>query len=222
MSLERGAKMENLSGRISFRSEVTDCYRGQTNSLLIASIDDVCVGLLEFSVFENLPAISVISVSRDYRRRGVGSALVLLLQSQFPAQHIEWGLLTEVGERLHKSLSSMWMIDLSACRAENQIALLEREENQILNGLEDGMPCEDLVISRLNDITDEIFELRKYLSDEPRAKRILLAPAPSGVDASRLDFADDVRAQIEPPPAHTKSGNAFATPKSGNLSILCL
>jgi len=101
-----GAYSRELDCRddLVFRDECTDAYSGQSNMRLTATLDGGLVGHVDYVIFNDEVSISMVYVNEEFRRQGIGAALVLHLQSLFPETEIRWGMLTENGAYLYDSL----------------------------------------------------------------------------------------------------------------------
>lgn len=62
------------------------------------------LGVLEYSEFDGIPSIKMIRVVPKYRRKGVATKMVRHLEKLYPDKEIVWGLMTDEGNRLKRSL----------------------------------------------------------------------------------------------------------------------
>lgn len=62
------------------------------------------VGYIDYSVYDDKPYIQMIKVIDGEKRKGYGTQLVKNLQKQYPNQEIDWGMMTDEGSALYKSL----------------------------------------------------------------------------------------------------------------------
>lgn len=81
-------------------TENTAAYSGQSNYTARLMRDGREAGHLDYVVYQGQPSVSYIEVQPSKRRQGVGRMLVQHLQSTFPDQEIDFGMLTEDGAAL--------------------------------------------------------------------------------------------------------------------------
>lgn len=82
---------------VQYLEEVTGSHHGQLDVRMQAVIDELTVGVLEYSVFEDVPHIAMVEVLEAYRRQGIATGMIQKLQSQYPNTEIAWGMLTDDG-----------------------------------------------------------------------------------------------------------------------------
>lgn len=91
-------------GSLTFRVENLNYHHGQSDRRLVAYRDRQEVGHIEFSDYQGEPAVKFISVPEQFRRSGVGTAMVQELQRNYPGVEINMGMHTDMG---HAMLNSM-------------------------------------------------------------------------------------------------------------------
>ncbi len=159
---------------ITFRDEVTGHHSGQTNLNLYAIIDGKIAGTLEYVKFNDVPSISMIKVKPAYQRMGIGKALVLNLQKEFPDTEIEWGMTTPEGTALKDSLKDELYVDMSKAELKKKYDALIAERGRYQKKMDDLYRQFDTdpdeirkEIKKLNDryveLDDEIYELEKEI-----------------------------------------------------------
>jgi GNAT superfamily N-acetyltransferase len=90
---------------ITIRTEVTDVYKGQINSEIIASDrNNNVVGVLQYQELGDEVLIAWIQVRPEYRRKGIATKLYQALLRECPEKKIEWGMTTDEGTMLRKSI----------------------------------------------------------------------------------------------------------------------
>ena len=89
---------------IKFEDSVIDVYGEEKYKLLTINVDNKTVGYIDYSVFEENPYIKYIEVKDEYRRKGYGKKLIEKLQSLYPDSEIDFGMMTDDGSKLYKSL----------------------------------------------------------------------------------------------------------------------
>lgn len=82
---------------LQYLEEVTGSHHGQLDVRMQAVMDELTVGVLEYSVFENVPHIAMVEVLEAYRRQGIATGMIQKLQSQYPNTEIAWGMVTDDG-----------------------------------------------------------------------------------------------------------------------------
>ena len=81
-------------------------HHGQHDARLYAVTvpDDIVVGKLTFSVFENRPLITWIEVIPELQRAGIASRMIQKLTEEFPYKQVKWGYKTSEGVGLKRKL----------------------------------------------------------------------------------------------------------------------
>ncbi len=87
-----------------FRDECRSSSHGQTDMSLSIEISNQVIARADYSIFEGRPALQMVTVVPEYRRRGYATMLVKELQRQYAGQEIAWGMLTEEGRLFYESL----------------------------------------------------------------------------------------------------------------------
>lgn len=95
----------SIPASLTFRRELTAYYSGQQNYNLLAYDGDQEVGLLQYTVFRDVPSISWIETPLR-KRAGVATALVCELQRLHAGIEIQLGMLTQDGAALRASLAT--------------------------------------------------------------------------------------------------------------------
>lgn len=81
-------------------------HHGQDDFVIYATdLNDVTLGRLEYSVFEEEPYIKWIEVANDMRRQGIARQMIQRLMSEgFSYNKIHWGMMTDDGSQLKAKL----------------------------------------------------------------------------------------------------------------------
>lgn len=140
----------------SFSNEITNIHSGQMDAVLTVHDNGVLLGFLEYTVYENIPSISMIEVKE--KRQKVGSSLIKELQRMYPTEEIEWGMTTDEGETLRKSFNYK-KIKTEFYDLFKEYDTVSQRVNDIRNELE---PLWDNVTS---DNRDHIKKLAKSLEE---------------------------------------------------------
>lgn len=90
---------------IKILEEVTGAHHGQIDMVMTAYKGEESVGYLQYSLYEDLPHISLIETMPPYRRQGIATRLLQQLQAQYPEAEIEWGMLTDEGKALYDAIT---------------------------------------------------------------------------------------------------------------------
>jgi hypothetical protein len=90
---------------ITVQNNVETSFRGGYGGTLIAKTPDRQVGYLNYSIYNDKPQIGMIFVAQDYRRRGVAMKMLKSLQELSPDEEIDWGITTDAGSNLRKSIN---------------------------------------------------------------------------------------------------------------------
>lgn len=150
--------------QIEILDESVDAHDGQIDMRLQAVVDDLTVGMISYSIYQDVPNLNMIEVLENYRRQGIGTKMICYLQEQFPDTEIEWGMMTEDGAAFH---------DVVTYSVENEdyMSRLERisEINLILEQNEKDWNA-GVIFSverdeEWNDLQDEKDDLEKELSE---------------------------------------------------------
>ena len=90
---------------ITVQNNVETSFRGGYGGTLIAKTPERQVGYLNYSIYNDKPQIGMIFVAQDYRRRGVAMKMLKALQELSPNEEIDWGITTDAGSNLRKSIN---------------------------------------------------------------------------------------------------------------------
>lgn len=97
-------KYDDIKEKITYTNEMRGHHHGQNDMTIRAKIDGETVGLLHYVEYQKEPSISMIEVSPEYRRRGIARGMVYHLQNMYPDKEIDWGMTTDDGSMLYKTL----------------------------------------------------------------------------------------------------------------------
>jgi GNAT superfamily N-acetyltransferase len=168
---------------VSFRIESRDGASGQSNLRLIAETAAIRVGRIDYSVYQGEPAIEMVVVHDELRRRGYGRDMVMRLQQEYAETEIRWGLLTEDGAKLYASLAKEFVRDfgyeakrLELNAVEEKLARYDALGDSFHALVEptDGQRAEFFAsVADWNDLHDAKDELARYLAFNPPGKTLL-------------------------------------------------
>jgi len=99
------AEDQTEDDNITVQNNVETSFRGGYGGTLIAKTPERQVGYLNYSIYNDKPQIGMIFVAQDYRRRGVAMKMLKSLQELSPDEEIDWGITTDSGSNLRKSIN---------------------------------------------------------------------------------------------------------------------
>jgi GNAT superfamily N-acetyltransferase len=99
------AEDQTEDDNITVQNNVETSFRGGYGGTLIAKTPERQVGYLNYSIYNDKPQIGMIFVAQDYRRRGVAMKMLKALQELSPNEEIDWGITTDAGSNLRKSIN---------------------------------------------------------------------------------------------------------------------
>jgi len=148
---------------IRLYQELLNSHNGQQDLQIQAFSGKNIVGTLYYSVFEDTPRIENIEVFEDYRRQGIGTAMVRYLANEYPGTEIEWSLLTDDGRAFHDAITYEVENEEHTqvmTRLAEVVEQLERYDTQYNEG---DVPIPDDVSENWNSLHDEQNELEQRL-----------------------------------------------------------
>lgn len=154
---------------------VRDFHHGQMDCTLLYKDGDAVLGSLDYSVYEDIPAIQMIKVDPLHRRKKIATRLLAALQDRHPETEIDWGSLSADGVHLKNALPTKHLdtpyatrfADLAAMKAT--LLTLEAKVEQLHA---DNQPSGE-TIQAYYDLEDKISDLEWDLRDK-HPKAILL------------------------------------------------
>lgn len=167
---------------VEFKDVTRGAYSGQVDQTLIAEVGGFQVGKLDYSIYNGIPAIQMVEVENDHRRLGYATELVKQLQRQFPNTEIEWGELTEDGEKFRDSLRMTEKPSEHAPEFERlNIAIAERDRllseadnfNALKNPTPEQIETHSNLTEPLNNLHDLISDLENELSNRTQTVRLV-------------------------------------------------
>lgn len=90
---------------IKFNNSMNGYHHGQSDMTLTAKIGDIIVGYIDYSVYEDQPYLKMIEVHHSHKRKGIATLMLKHLQSLYPNEEIDWGMMTDDGSELYKKLN---------------------------------------------------------------------------------------------------------------------
>lgn len=156
-----------------------DYHGGQHDASVIAKQHNTEIGRIDFSVYKEIPAIKYIDVK--IKRTGLATKMVKFLQSKFPEEEIDFGMLTHDGSGFIKSLKF----------------------KEIHNTTYDFREYDEL-IEKKNDISKTI---RKYGIDPDSPDWDKISPKQVDILAKLFNDYSDVEYDLEKETAYQDSHN---------------
>lgn len=158
---------------VIFRTESRDGPSGQSNLRLLALIDDSVVGKIDYAEFQGKPFIQMIEVAKNSRRNGYATSLILHLQSSYPDQEINWGMLTGDGSKLYDSLPKRFVVNPEYSE-KVELLIATKEKIAVYSKLSDAFFSKEYpseaerneftdATADWNDLNDIEWELEQYM-----------------------------------------------------------
>jgi hypothetical protein len=171
------------NGKIpTFTDEITDAYSGQTNNTLKAMVDNKPVGNVDYTVFNGSPSVSMINTADEFRRQGVATDMLRELQTKFPDKEIDFGMFTDEGSKLYKSLPKETK-PTEFAKQFDELDQLKKKRDMLMSEAEKFYAIEtptskqraafEKVVSPLNDMHDKIYELETMLNNKSRLMTLI-------------------------------------------------
>lgn len=89
---------------VTITNHVEDSFRGGYGGTLVAKTPEQQLGYLTYTVYNDVPAISMVWVAPEFRRYKIAGKLLKALQELSPDEEIEWGYTTDDGSGLKSSI----------------------------------------------------------------------------------------------------------------------
>jgi hypothetical protein len=171
-----------MTDAVSLRTTVDNSYRGQHDATIIASIGDEQVGYLSYSVYNGKPAIKMVWVNPEHRRKKIALQMLKDLQNTYPDSEIDWGYTTDDGSQLKSSIKFRTQPNVDVIKAMEKLTAIRsklKQMNYKLEKLRDtdieaARRYSQTVSDRWNKLNDLEYHLENQLSTmgEPYSKFI--------------------------------------------------
>jgi hypothetical protein len=116
-------EIENESRKnIGFDDTVRDVNGDELFKNLTLYADNKPVGYIDYSVYDDKPYIEMIKVLDGEKRKGYGTELIKQLQRQYPDNEIDFGMMTDEGSALYKSLQKNIKTNPEYAKYEKKLA----------------------------------------------------------------------------------------------------
>lgn len=163
-----------------------DYYCGQHDMALIASTGGRHAGTLRYAVFDGEPSVTMIEVAEDMRRQGIGTALVIALQDEYPDIPINFGTLTEDGSALLKSIEWDYRTNAVHSEASQKLSIVEgrladysKRAEKLAGASQGEKDAFTAEVSGWNDLHNEADELREIVDNTDAILRFAVGPRPT-------------------------------------------
>ena len=173
---------KNALESLVFKEDVTGFHHGQMDVRLDAFHAGVRVGYVNYAVFEERAHLSYVEVHPDYRRKKIATGLIRHLQERFPGKEIKWGMLSEDGAQLKKSLEFNVIEDFEVSQKIERRDALQRILNVWTNIVEDYETSptpenkkryQSINFSVWNTFNDELEDLNRELDSAVHCEKLV-------------------------------------------------
>lgn len=180
---------------IEIENRHLDYYCGQHDMALIATVDGVHSGTLRYVVYEGEPSVSMIKVRKSMRKQGIGTALVVALQREYPDVAIKFGYLTEDGAALLKSIDWNVVVNeeheaaaTSLARIEAKLRNYAERAEKVIGASQAEKDAFRDEVSDWSDLHDQADRLRQIVNSTPSAFRFVVTNQSPETPVSKLSM----------------------------------
>ncbi len=163
-----------------FNDEMVSSHSGQIDMRLSLHMNGSEVGYIDYTVYQGVPAISMIEVYD--KGKSYGKTLVKKLQSLYPDEEIEWGHTTEEGEALRNSLTykkipTEYYDDFIKYKStKKKLDHYQERADELWS--KDSMSDDEKeelskIADEMNDLNDTIYDLEDIVYSEKPYKKII-------------------------------------------------
>jgi GNAT superfamily N-acetyltransferase len=166
---------EILTEDIEVKDTVEDSFRGGYDGTIYATDNGAHVGYIQYSMYQNKPAIKMIWVSPEYRRQKISYKMLKALQELSPEEEIDWGYTTDDGTNLKKSINFIKKPNKEVIAKKSKLAGVRSKLAQLKHKLEELQKTDPekarafmaSVGDRWNKFNDMEYRLENELYDNP-------------------------------------------------------
>lgn len=158
--------------RLTFRTENTAVYSGQSNYTLYAYVGEDIVGRIDFVEYQGGITVQWIETAGPFQRRGIATAMAKELQRQYPTVEIEWSNTTPEGAGFLQGLDRDYEPNLTYEKAKAaydaakaEYAILQAEFDKYEGPPLAQNPEMFKKGERMNELDDQIWGLEQVLQD---------------------------------------------------------
>lgn len=160
---------------MQFVGEVTGAHHGQLDVRMQAVIDELTVGVLEYSVFEDVPHIAMIEVLEGYRRQGIATGMMQKLQGEYPNTEIAWGMLTDDGAKF-KAAVTYTVFNEQFERGSDDLDEISEKLLAYENDLNSGKILSPRQANDMDELSDIQYRLERELQELEPIKTFVRLP----------------------------------------------
>lgn len=161
-----------MTDAVSFKNTVENSYRGQIDATITASVNGDQAGYLSYSVYNDIPAIKMIWVAPEYRRKKLAIQMLKRLQAEYPNSEIEWGYTTADGTQLKSNVKFRTQPNVEVLKAMEKLDGIRSKLKQMNYKLERLQKTDieaarryaQTVGDRWNKLNDMEYKLENQLS----------------------------------------------------------
>lgn len=148
---------------LRFERDNTGASHGQSDYELVAyNEDDIVVGYVTYSEYDDTPSVQMLEVGSDWKRKGIGSQLLKKLQSYYPDTEIDLGMLTDDGASLIKTMKREFVPNK---KYDSKIKILNKMKSEKARIMSKSNSDDYSENEKLNDLHDGIYDLESELYD---------------------------------------------------------
>jgi len=97
-----------LKEEFNYEIEHLDSYNGQDNYELGLYQDGEIIGLVQYTIYNDILKVSDILVRPEYRRQGMGSRMMQYIKTKHPTAKYEPSMMTDLGAQFkHKEIQDL-------------------------------------------------------------------------------------------------------------------
>ena len=185
---------------LQIKEESQGAHHGQVDMLIQAIMDDLTVGVIEYSIFEDAPHISNMQVLEGFRRQGIATQMIRFLQERFPNTEIEWGMLTDDGAAFKDAVTYSSPNEQYE-RVHSDLA----DISKLLQGYEADLDAGKILspnqAADMDDLSDTQYRLEKELRDlRPQKNFVRLSDQepPNQSEPVELEKNEEPKTRIAP------------------------
>ena len=190
----------NTSDGLSILSTIKDSYGGEAFMVMSAMDGNKVAGTIEYSVYEDTPAIQMIEVAEGYKRKGVATKMLQALQSEYKDTEIQFGYTTEEGEKLLKAITyevpnkAVINYNKKLKRLETELETYQKTLDDVWKKVEDNPSYEftnkdrsiiESVGDKWNETSDAIHTLKRNRILGSETKTLIKLDSPTSDLASK-------------------------------------
>ena len=189
-----------VSGNLKIQSTIKDSYGGEAFMVMTATDGNEVAGTIEYSVYEDVPAIQMITTAEGYKRKGVATKMLQALQNEFKDTEIQFGYTTEEGEKLLKAITyevpnkAVINYNKKLKRLETELETYQKTLDDVWKKVEDNPSYEftnkdrsiiESVGDKWNETSDAIHALKRNRILGSETKTLIKLDSPTSDLASK-------------------------------------